>query len=744
MQLGRYEVLRKLGEGGMARVLLAKNASGDPVVLKVPFTQNADFAERVRDEARVGLRVHHPSVVDTLDLFEHEGRPILVVEYVEGASLQQLRHQGGAMPAGLVARVGRQVADGLAFIHDATDENDKPLNILHRDVAPGNILVTADGNAKLIDLGIARGEETKAKRTQVGTVRGTLRYLAPELLAGEKHTPATDLWALGVVLFEAALGRRAAEGDERDVLATIVRGDIGKLRDGEALDEALRDGIFALLAPREGRLQRAKAAVNVMKRIEESLEVDGAWCARAVGAVLERTRTRWATEGPPADLAALAAAETVARKPVGAKSSAEHDDDARTAATLASPASSSSSASLPTEVRTGITDPRPKVAPDQELGHADGVAPTVRMSAVDVSDALGPGAATEMMPAVDPTRPPSGPSDADTRVRSAPVGFDQTQKFPKPGHATSPATPLAEGAAPEAPGSSLAWRSVAAPTLLGLTATEIAPSTPRPATLHQAPSEPIIAAEPDEKTEAGAPPPSPPRRAPPAGAPAPEPPALGFPATQKSKEFSGPVPRMLRIQEEQAVLQRDTELAQPAVDLASLPSAHATERTPAPAPQRSLDPAHRAPDPRALGIPTPPSSAAAAARTAAKPPVDEATETAFPFGVPDSLTPSAPVLEAPKAPAKKRAPVVENSDRTMRMPPAPRAGYVGQSANPADATERVERWSPKAVHDAAAGFEEPLLSGELDWRPNRTKHIAIAAGIVVALAVATVVVLALT
>ncbi len=268
MQIGRYEVLGSLGEGGSAKVLLAKSlASGLQVVLKVPLQTGPDQLERLRDEARVGLRLQHPGIVETLDLFEHEGKPILVVEHVDGASLQQIRRVGPLAPAAVV-RVGRQVAEALDAIHSATDEAGASLNILHRDVTPANILITRGGDAKLIDLGIARSAETQARATQAGAVRGTLRYLAPELIEGQKHSAATDLWALGVVLWEAVLGRRAVVGDDREILTAILRGDVMKYQPGEALDPRLHDALAAFIAPANARLQRAKAAGNILGRLE--------------------------------------------------------------------------------------------------------------------------------------------------------------------------------------------------------------------------------------------------------------------------------------------------------------------------------------------------------------------------------------------------------------------------------------------------------------------------------------------
>ena len=269
MLVGRYTVLRTLGEGGMAKVVLAKSASDQLVVLKVPLFQNPDHYERLRDEARVGLRLNHPSVVETLDLFEHDGKPILVVEYVDGASLAQIR-EVGPLPPTAVVRVGRQIAEALDAIHNATDEFNRPLNMMHRDVTPGNILINRDGDAKLIDLGISRSAETIVRNTNAGAVRGTLRYLAPELIEGKKHSAACDLWSLGVVLWEAVLGRTALKGDDKTILKSILDGKLMTYLPGEALAPQMHDTLAALLARPESRLQKAMAAANIFSRLEES------------------------------------------------------------------------------------------------------------------------------------------------------------------------------------------------------------------------------------------------------------------------------------------------------------------------------------------------------------------------------------------------------------------------------------------------------------------------------------------
>lgn len=270
MQLGRYTVVRKLGEGGMATAYLANSPAGEEVVLKVPHQGSTEASASVRDEARIGLRLSHPHIVETLDLFEHQGKPVLVVRYVEGCSLREA-WRGGPMSAAAVARVGAHIADALHAIHQATDEHGRPLETLHRDVAPGNVLLTIDGDAQLIDLGIARSVEREAKRTAIGVIKGTLRYLAPEVLNGGDYSAASDTWALGVCLWEAALGRRAVGGDERDTIVAIVRGALTRLEPGELMEPRLLALLQRTLAVGGERLADAGALAAALRDLETEL-----------------------------------------------------------------------------------------------------------------------------------------------------------------------------------------------------------------------------------------------------------------------------------------------------------------------------------------------------------------------------------------------------------------------------------------------------------------------------------------
>lgn len=260
MEAGDYQTLAQLGAGGMSQVWLARGPGG-LVVLKRQLNPNDD--DRLLEEARVGMRLRHPGVVQTLDVIMHEGRPLLVLEYVPGASLVALRNRGALAPAA-VCTIGADVAEALAALHEAKGADGQPMRVLHRDVSPANIIVSPDGHARLIDLGIARAPES-VERTQTGDLRGTVRYLAPELFDAQPHTALTDLWALGVCLFEAALGRPAVTGPEAVILAAVVRGKLLVLQEGEELPPALEGVVRALCAPVGRRVASATAAARMLR-----------------------------------------------------------------------------------------------------------------------------------------------------------------------------------------------------------------------------------------------------------------------------------------------------------------------------------------------------------------------------------------------------------------------------------------------------------------------------------------------
>jgi serine/threonine-protein kinase len=274
MGADRYRVIEELGGGGMGRVRLAADADGHMVVLKTAIHEDDD--ERLRDEARVGLRLRHPGLVETIELFEVADRsgtlrPVLVTAYVKSVSLLEMRRLGPLPPA-VVCRLGKELALALDALHRVVDDDGRPLGVIHRDVTAANCLVGHDGRARLIDLGIARSRENRALRTETGLLRGTLRYLAPELFDGGSYAPQSDVWSLGVCLWEALMGRPAIVGSDAVAVQRISAGLVMICDTHEAPDPVAARAIRRLLE--KDPLQRpatAKEAAAVLTMAEHTL-----------------------------------------------------------------------------------------------------------------------------------------------------------------------------------------------------------------------------------------------------------------------------------------------------------------------------------------------------------------------------------------------------------------------------------------------------------------------------------------
>jgi serine/threonine-protein kinase len=214
-----FRVDRMLAVGGMAEIYLAREALANgeerQVVLKRLLPQYRDDEELATmffDEARVGEQVRHPHVVQVHGALRHGRDCLIVMEYVPGCSLTQLLAAARATPVGVLpedaaAEIARSLAETLHFIHSLTDAEGRPLCVVHRDLNPSNVLVSRAGVIKLIDFGIARGEN-RVHETATGMLKGTVGYMAPEQLESKGRTDArTDVFALGVVMYELFVGR---------------------------------------------------------------------------------------------------------------------------------------------------------------------------------------------------------------------------------------------------------------------------------------------------------------------------------------------------------------------------------------------------------------------------------------------------------------------------------------------------------------------------------------------------------
>jgi len=207
----RYEIQRGIARGGMAQVYLARDQLLDrPVAIKVlfpEFARDPSFVERFRREAQAAANLNHPNIVGIYDWGQERGTYFIVMEYVEGRSLRDLIRAQGALPPAQVAEIGAEIAGALAFAHRS--------GVVHRDVKPGNVLMTAAGRVKVTDFGIARATQGNSGEalTQTGAVMGTATYFSPEQAQGLPVDGRSDVYSLGVVLFEMLTGEPPFSGD---------------------------------------------------------------------------------------------------------------------------------------------------------------------------------------------------------------------------------------------------------------------------------------------------------------------------------------------------------------------------------------------------------------------------------------------------------------------------------------------------------------------------------------------------
>ena len=217
-RLGRFEIVRRLAVGGMAEVFLAREDLGEgierTVVLKTLLKdkrEEEEFVTMFFDEARLLARLSHPNIAQVFAAGTQGEDCYLAMEYVQGASLRDLlgavtHTPNGALPEAEAAAIGLTLAETLAYVHEAHDDEGRPLNIVHRDLTPSNLMVSYDGAVKLIDFGIARGEN-RVYETSTGVLKGTCGYMAPEqLLRSTGLDHRVDVFAFGVMLYEAATG----------------------------------------------------------------------------------------------------------------------------------------------------------------------------------------------------------------------------------------------------------------------------------------------------------------------------------------------------------------------------------------------------------------------------------------------------------------------------------------------------------------------------------------------------------
>ncbi len=210
----RYKIVRLLGSGGMADVYLARDIHlGREVAIKIlyeRYSRDEEFVARFRREAQAAAGLNHPHIVSIYDRGEADGNYYIAMEYLEGKSLKELIAEKGRLPGDMAIFVARQILQALQFAHEH--------NVIHRDIKPHNIVINGRGQVKVTDFGIARAG-TSAKMTETGSILGTAQYLSPEQAKGKSVEQSSDLYSVGVVLYEMLTGRVPFEGENPVAIA---------------------------------------------------------------------------------------------------------------------------------------------------------------------------------------------------------------------------------------------------------------------------------------------------------------------------------------------------------------------------------------------------------------------------------------------------------------------------------------------------------------------------------------------
>jgi serine/threonine protein kinase len=302
---GRYTVHGEIATGGMATVHIAQAEGHGGFVRTVAvkrlhphLASHPEFVAMFLDEARLAARIHHPNVVQTIDIVNEAGELSLVMDYLEGETLSRvwraLREGNERTPVPILASILCGVLYGLHAAHEAKDEAGKPLNIVHRDVSPQNIMVGVDGVARVLDFGVAKAA-VRMQSTRDGQLKGKLAYMAPEQFEHEA-TRSSDIYAASIVAWEGLTGKRLFQADsEGQMLALVMHATINPPSSVPETDPVLDAIVMRGLsrAPSE----RFATAREMALAIERSVEIArasqvGDWLERVAGKTLRARAQR--------------------------------------------------------------------------------------------------------------------------------------------------------------------------------------------------------------------------------------------------------------------------------------------------------------------------------------------------------------------------------------------------------------------------------------------------------------------
>ena len=282
-RFGKYTLLQRLAVGGTAEISLARydgiGGFEKLVALKRLLPNLCEDRQQVAqflNEARIGAVLAHPNVVQFYEVGEAMGRYFIAMEYVHGTDLERVLRQLVAekrrLPLEIALRIVSEVCSGLHYAHERADASGKPLGIVHRDISPANVLVSFDGAVKLIDFGVAKLLDTESLGRS-GVFRGKFAYMSPEQCAGEPLDARSDIFSVGIVLYEATLGQRPFIGEDQfQILRQITEGMATPPR---AVDPSYPTELEAVVL--RALAQRREERYPSAREMQADLEQFGAW-----------------------------------------------------------------------------------------------------------------------------------------------------------------------------------------------------------------------------------------------------------------------------------------------------------------------------------------------------------------------------------------------------------------------------------------------------------------------------------
>ena len=277
-QFGKYQLFATLGKGGMADVFLsvARGQMGFNKLavikrLKAALAQDPAFRNMFLDEARLAARLNHPNIVHTYEVGEAQGVYFIAMEYLEGQPLNKVIKEAirneQRVPPEIAVRMIADALAGLGYAHELKDYDGRPLNVIHRDISPHNLFVTYDGHTKLVDFGIAKAD-TSSTETEVGVLKGKVSYMSPEQAMGQRLDARSDLFAMGIVLWELLTHRRLLQGESAaNTLHKLMSEPIPHVADMQPDIDMELDRIVAVALEKDPN-RRFQSAVEMREALE--------------------------------------------------------------------------------------------------------------------------------------------------------------------------------------------------------------------------------------------------------------------------------------------------------------------------------------------------------------------------------------------------------------------------------------------------------------------------------------------